>query len=104
MSRWRGAATRWVVWTRVVDAVGARRGEGAEARGGDGGRESESGKRVSEVARAMHWRGAKEEVMSTQSLNRIVEHEVRVRRQGRIYLMGLVVAAGVVMASLVLAV
>ena len=42
--------------------------------------------------------------MSTQSLNRIVEHEVQVRRQGRIYLMGLVVAAGVVMASLVLAV
>ncbi len=47
---------------------------------------------------------ATEEVMSTQSLNRIVEHEVKARRQGRIYLMGLVVAAGVVMASLVLAV
>lgn len=59
---------------------------------------------VREVAWPMQQLGATEEVMSTQRLNRIVEHEVQVRRQGRIYLMGLVAAAAVVMASLLVAV
>jgi hypothetical protein len=52
----------------------------------------------------MHRVDATEEVMSTQGINRIIEAEVKARWQGRIYLIGLVVATGVVMASVFLAV
>ena len=83
-------------WVRRDDALGD-----SDAGGRIGRREMGA---LHGLARPMQQRQATEEVMSTQSLNRIVAHEVQVRRQGRIYLMGLVVAAGVVMASLVLAV
>jgi hypothetical protein len=41
-----------------------------------------------------------EEAMSIQNFDRILQREVVARRRGRIYLTGLFVAAGVVVASL----